>query len=507
VAAVTLGGITGAQVPAPPTAAGSPERCTALTTVRMPDVRLTDVQHVAAAPGATGAVHAAHCRATGVIGTEIGFSVWLPDAWNGRFLMSGGGGYVGSIPGPGPGVDRGFAVTSTDTGHRSQGIDASWALNNLERQLNFGYLATHRTAETAKAIIREYYGNDAHHSYFNGCSTGGRQALMEAQRFPADFDGVVSGAPVFDWTRVLAAGIKNAQAAFPDPAAVAKPIVTLEALRLLQRSVLEACDASDGVTDGVVGDPGACRFDLATVRACAGDAPAPDCLTKPQRAAIARIYAPLGDDQGIVYEGQPVGAEAEPGAWQAWITGNGNRPLPPSGEPTAGWGFSTQFFKNFVFADSSWDYGRYDVEKSWRRDTRLQSSFLNAENADLSAFRARGGRLLLWHGWADPALNPFATLRYYKDVLARDPQAADYARLFLLPGVLHCAGGPGPDQFDKIAPIVDWVEKGIAPSSLVVRKAAAGDIPARSRPVCAYPAKATYSGAGSTDDAANFTCK
>lgn len=507
-AAVTLGAVAGAQqVPAVPSAGGSAPRCAALPALRLPDVRLTDVQYVAAAPGATGAVRVAHCRATGVIGTEVGFSVWLPDVWNGRFLMNGGGGYVGSIPGPGPGVDQGFAVTSTDTGHRSQGVDASWALDHLERQLNFGYLATHRTAETAKAIIRNYYGNDAHHSYFTGCSTGGRQALMEAQRFPADFDGVVSGAPVFDWTRVLAAGIKNAQAAFPNSAAVAKPIVTVEALRLLQRSVLEACDARDGVADGVIGDPAACRFDLATIRGCDGDLPAGDCLTKPQRTAIARVYSPLRDDHGIVYEGQPVGAEAEPGAWQAWITGNSERPLPPSGQPTAGWGFSTQFFKNFVFGDPSWDYTTYDVEKSWRRDTKFQSSFLNAENADLGAFRARGGRLLLWHGWADPALNPFATVRYYKDVMARDPQAADYARLFLLPGVLHCAGGPGPDQFDKIAPIVDWLEKGIAPSSLVVRKAAAGGVPARSRPVCAFPAQATYTGSGSTDDAANFVCK
>lgn len=484
------------------------QRCAALSALRLPDVRFTDVSHVPANAAATGAVHVAHCRATGVIGTEIGFSVWLPDEWNGRFLMNGGGGFVGSVPGPGLAVDQGFAVTSTDTGHRSQGVDASWALNHLERQLNYGYLAVHRTAETAKAVVRHYYGSDAHHAYFVGCSTGGRQGLMEAQRFPADFDGVVSGAPVYDWTRVLSGGLKNAQAAFPDsnPTALAKPILTLEALRLLQGRVLQACDASDGVTDGVIDDPRACTFDLATIRPCDGDVAAADCLTKPQREAIARVYAPLRDDKGIVYEGQPVGAEGEPGGWQAWITGPNERSFSTAGQPAIGWGFATQFYKYFVFADPAWDYGQYDVAASWRRDTRQWTSFMNADNPDLSAFRARRGKLLLWHGWADPALNALATIRYYDEVVARDPTAKDDVRLFLMPGVLHCAGGPGPDRFDAIAAIVNWVEKGDAPSRLIATKRT-GTAVTRTRPLCAYPAKAVYSGTGSTDEAANFVCK
>ena len=507
-----LGGtLTAGQTAPSTTTAASPDvdaaqRCAALSALRLPDVRLTDVRHVPADAAAAGAVHVAHCRATGVIGTEIGFSVWLPDQWNGRFLMSGGGGFVGSVPGPGLAVDQGFAVTSTDTGHRSQGVDGSWALNNLERQLNYGYLAVHRTAETAKAVVRHYYGNDAHHAYFVGCSTGGRQGLMEAQRFPADFDGVVSGAPVYDWTRVLSGGLKNAQAAFPDPAALAKPIVTIDALRLVQSRALEACDAGDGITDGVIDDPRTCKLDLATIKSCAGDAPAADCLTKPQRDAIAKVYAPLRDATGIVYEGQPVGAEAEPGGWQAWITGPNERAFSTTGQPAIGWGFSTQFFKYFVFSDAAWDYSKYDVAASWRRDTRPWTSFMNADNPDLSAFRARRGKLLLWHGWADPALNALATIRYYDDVVSRDPTAKDDVRLFLLPGVLHCAGGPGPDRFDAIAAIVNWVEKGEAPSRLIATKRT-GTAVTRTRPLCAYPAKAVYSGAGSTDDAANFVCK
>jgi tannase/feruloyl esterase len=335
-------------------------RCAALTALRLPDVRFTDIQYAPADAAARGPVHAAHCRATGVIGTEIGFTVRLPDAWNDRFLMVGGGGYAGNIPGPGTAVDRGFAVTGTDTGHKADGVTARWALDNLERQVNYAYLAVHRTAETAKAVVRQYYSRDAHHAYFAGCSTGGRQGLMEAQRFPADFDGVVSGAPVYDWTRVMAGGIKNSRAAFPDAASLAKPIVTADSLKLLESSVLKACDANDGVTDGVIDDPPSCKFDVATLPAC---------------------------------------------------------------------------------------------------------------------------------------------------VVTRDPRAADDVRLFLLPGALHCAGGTGPSQFDPIEPIVNWVEKGAVPASMIVRKPAAGDQPARSRPVCPYPAKAADKGTGSTDDAANFVCK
>jgi feruloyl esterase len=421
--------------------------------------------------------------------------------------MVGGGGFVGSIPGPGSSVDRGFAVTSTDTGHTNQGIDARWAMRNMERQVNYAYLAVHRTAVTAKFIVREYYARDPHHAYFVGCSTGGRQGLMEAQRFPDDFDGVVSGAPVFDWTRVVSAGLKNAQAAFPDPSALASPVITTDSLKLLQTHVLKACDATDGVTDGVIDDPRACRFDLATVPSCPGDAAAPECLTRAQRTAFQRIYAPLTDDAGLAYEGQPLGGEAAAGGWQQWITGPNDRAFAAAHQPALGWGFSTEFFKYFVFADPSWDYTRYDVAKSWRRDTQPWTSLINADNPDLSAFRARHGKLLLWHGWADPALNPLATIRYYDAVMQRDPRAAEDVRLFMLPGVLHCAGGPGPDRFDKLDPIVEWVEHGTVPATIVVTKDAAADQGARSRPVCAYPARATFTGSGSTDDAKNFSCK
>jgi Tannase and feruloyl esterase len=502
-AAVSMASIASVRSQAPSPPDGS--RCEALTALHLPDVRVSGAQRADANASATGPVHVAHCHVTGTIGTEIGFGLWLPDGWNGRFLMTGGGGFVGALPGPGTGVDQGFAVTTTDTGHRSDGTDARWALDNLERQLNFGYLATHRTEETARAIVRQYYGSDPHHSYFNGCSTGGRQALMEAQRFPNDFDGIVSGAPVYNWTQALSAAIKNAQAVFPDPGRVDTPLVTMNNLLLVERAALEACDARDGVTDGIIDDPRSCAFDLRSVKRCDGAAAA-DCLTDAQRQAIARVQSPLKDANGLVYEGQPVGGEAYQGGWDPWVTGVNPRTLAASGVPNLSWGFGTQFFKYFVFADPDWTYRGYDIAANWQRDTRRVASFLDADNPDLSAFRARKGKLLLWHGWADPALNPLATIRYYDRVVARDPGAAADVRLFMLPGVLHCAGGPGPDQVDRLAAMVDWVEKGEAPSRLVAAKRNGATV-VRTRPLCAYPSRAVYKGSGSTDDAANFVCR
>jgi feruloyl esterase len=479
-----------------------------MTTLRLPDVRITEAVENAPNQAPTADVHVAHCRITGTIGREIHFAVLLPDAWNGRFMMGGGGGYVGTIQNSAlASVDRGYATAGTDTGHQSLGTSARWALDNVERQLNFAYLGIHRTAEVAKAIIRAYYDADSRYSYFVGCSTGGRQALMEAQRFPEDFNGIVSGAPVYDWTRALANGLKFAQAMFPDSHALDHSVVTPENLKLLDAKALEACDAADGAADGIIDDPNTCRFDLSKIPACANDAAGPDCLTAAQRAAIARVYAPLEDAQGLIYEGQPVGGEAAGGGWRPWITGINDQLMKLGGVPSLSFGFSTEYFRNFVFADPSWDYTTYDIARNWRRDTRQSGIMLNADNPDLGALKARHGKLLLWHGWADPALNPRATIRYLMDVRHKDSESESYVQLFLLPGVLHCGGGNGPDRVDWMNAIADWVEKDAAPTRLIATKrSAAGDV-LRSRPVCPYPQHAVYSGSGSTDEAANFVCR
>jgi feruloyl esterase len=499
VAVVLSGAVMGAD-PAPPgqTAGGaaaqsaSAGNCADLVRVTLPDIRVTDAVQVPAA--SNGAVRAPHCRVNGIIGTEIRFTLLLPDQWNGKFFMGGGGGFVGTIQNSAQTtVNDGYATVGTDTGHQGGGTDASWALDNLERQINFGYLAVHRTAEASKAIIAGYYGRPASRSYFSGCSRGGGQAFMEAQRFPADFDGIVAGAPAFDWTGLAAQMVSNAQTLFPDPGKLGTPMFTLDELKSIETKILDACDADDGVKDGVVDDPRQCRFDVNTLP-----------LPQAKKAALAKVYGPTTNRDGEIYPGQPFGGEGQPAGWPAWITGGGPAPGGQNA-PSLRFAFGTQIFKYLVFNDPSWDYSKYDLSR-WKKDTSLAATFLNATNPDLSAFKSRGGKLILWHGWADTALTPLASIRYHEQVHARDARAGDYFRTFLMPGVLHCAGGNGPDRVDWAAAIADWVEKGRAPERVIASKSLNGAV-SRTRPLCPYPQKAVYSGSGSTDEEKNFACR
>jgi feruloyl esterase len=387
-------------------------------------------------------------------------------------------------------------------------MEAGWALASPERQIKYVFLGVHRTAEVAKAIVRAYYGSDSAYAYFLGCSNGGRQALMEAQRFPADFDGIVSGAPAYDFTRIAASFVTHAKATFPDPSNLSTSTVAPADLSLVASAALDSCDIADGVKDAVIDLPASCRFSLDRVKACPNDVAAADCLTTTSRAALARIYAPIVGPAGEIYPGQPVGGEADRGGWLEWITGASPAMLADSGgkAPSARFGFGTEFFKYFVFGDPSWDYRRFDVA-TWAADTRVAATMLNADSADLSAFKQRKGKLLLWHGWSDPALNAQSTINYYERLMATDPQTPDYARLFLMPGVLHCVGGAGPDSVEWIDAIAGWTEKAAAPDRVIATKRAADGAPTRTRPLCPHPQRAVYSGAGSTDDAANFACK
>ena len=488
IACVTLGAATERLL-----GAGQSERrgCSELTMLRLPDIRVDEAVAVPAA--SSGGVRAAHCRVSGVIGTEIRFTLLLPDSWNQKFFMGGGGGFVGSVQNSAETtVNLGFATAGTDTGHQGSIIDASWAHNNLERQVNFGYLAVHRTAETAKAIIASYYGTPPVRNYFHGCSRGGGQALMEAQRFPADFDGIISGAPAYDWTGIAAANIRNMQAVFPDPRKMDALLFTPDVLKTLETRIVETCDKQDGITDGIIDDPRQCKVDVNAM-----------ALTGAQKRALEVIYAPTTSKDGEIYPAQPVGGEGQMAGWPQWITGI--KPPPPGQAPSFRYAFGTGIFKYLVFNDPDWDYSEYNLA-NWKKDTALAASFLNATNPDLSAFNARGGKLILWHGWADPALTPLASIRYHEQVHARDPKAASYFRTFLMPGVLHCAGGAGPDVADWTAAIVDWVENNKAPDRVVATKAVKGAV-TRSRPLCPYPQKAVYSGSGSTDDERNFSCR
>jgi len=460
--------------------------------LKLPDVKITEAVSVPAATAAP--VRAPHCRVTGIVGTEIQFRLLLPDTWNGRFVMGGGGGFVGGIDNQAQRtLDAGYATVGTDTGHHGEGTDASWALDNLERQVNFGYVAVHRTAEVAKAIVRAYFGNDASHNYFVGCSNGGRQALMEAQRYPDDFDGIVVGAPALDFVAIGAQFIKDAQAVFPD-IDTPLPLFTPETLASIETQILDRCDAIDGVKDGLMEDPRRCSIDVASLTG----------VTDVQRTALKKVYAETRGKDGVIYPAQPVGGEGAPAGWQAWITGAASPQSAAHGSLRRT--FGTQFFKYFVFGDPSWDYTKYDVSNA-PKDARLAGTFLNATNPDLDAFKSKGHKLVMWHGWSDAALSALATINYYEQVQSRDARLREYFRLFLMPGVLHCAGGPGPDTVDWPSIIAGWVEESKAPDTVLARKLGPDGTVTRSRPLCPYPQHATYDGTGPVEAAASFACR
>ncbi|MFL5481938.1 MAG: tannase/feruloyl esterase family alpha/beta hydrolase [Gemmatimonadaceae bacterium] len=481
--------------------------CANLRSVTLDEVRLTEVVDVRDSVGDSYKVRAPHCRVSGVIGKSIGFTAILPNDWNQRLLMGGNGGFAGSINEEMlASAKSGYLTISTNTGHQASGATARWALNELERQRDYGYLGVHRTAVVGKALAKAFYGSEARYSYFEGCSNGGRQGLMEAQRYPEDFDGIISGAPAAHWTRIVASFLKNTQAAFPDPSYFQHPIVTKENLALVGAKVLEKCDRLDGIADGIIDDPRDCHFDLGSVKACPQDHLAPDCLTRAQRRVIARIYTPVTDRGGkIIYAGQPIGGENDPEGWSSWITGPDAWAQENMHVPSVQAIFATEAGKYFIFNDSTWDYSRYrgslmDDAKSW-------GEIVDADNPDLSRFAARNGRLILWHGWADPAVNPLATVDYYDKVRARDPKASAYVRLFMEPSVEHCSGGPSPSEVPWLDVITRWVENGVAPSQVTATKTDSTGKITISRPLCAYPGRAVYSGKGDTKDAANFVCR
>lgn len=458
-----------------------------LTALRLPDVRIESAVHVDGSPE-QGKVKVGHVKVDGVIGKAIRFEVLLPDEWNGRFAMGGGGGLVGSVQNSIRGsVNDGYATAGTDTGHQAEGTDGSWALNDLEAFVNFGHAAIHRTAEVSKALIRAYYGKGPEKSYFVGCSRGGGQAMMEAQRYPEDFDGIVAGAPAFNWTGFAAMGANLAQTFYPDPKQLTKTVLTQDDLDRLYKEVIKQTDEQDGLKDGIIDNPATAKFDLSKVPG----------LSEAQRAAIEAVYKGVGNQDGPIYPGFPIGAEGGPGGWFSWLVGPNDKGVNLS------FAFSTNIFKYFFMHDPNWDYSTYDFS-TWKQDTHLGGTVLNALDPDLEGLASRGGKLILWHGWSDAALPAGETIEYYESVLARDPRAMDYARLFMVPGCYHCGGGPGISGVDWLAEIVKWVEGGVAPDQIMAEKAADGIDPAKSRPLFPYPAWAKYDGEGDGNDGTNF---
>lgn len=479
----------------------------------LPDVRITSVAEVSAP--------APHCKVDGVIGSETRFELLLPDRWNGRFVMGGGGGFVGRIINSamafGP-LQKGYATVGTDTGHRGDPLDASWALDHLERVVSFGHQAVHRTAVTARALIAGYYARDVSRSLFVGCSRGGGQALMEAQRYPEDFDGIVAGSPAYDWTGEL--GGRDTwlnQAMYPDPSDLSVATITPEALDLIGNAVLERCDRVDGLEDGVLNDPLACDFDV-TELACR-DGQTGACLTPAQLEAARRVYEGLSLDGERIVPGYPPGGELGAGGWDLWIAGGLKvgrareiqRSEPPDPEyadpetPNVHFAVGNGVMKYFVFQDPDWDYSTYDFS-TFRSDVAWVASTLDAADPDLDAFRERGGKLLMYTGWRDMALTPLGTIEYYEKVVERDASAAADVRLIMLPGMNHCFRGPGPSFVNWLDEIERWLETDQAPRQVKASWVDGQMRPDGSRLACAYPGVLEYDGVGEPRDASSFRC-
>ncbi|HOS73506.1 MAG TPA: tannase/feruloyl esterase family alpha/beta hydrolase, partial [Bacteroidales bacterium] len=470
--------------------------CEKLTELRLPDVKITEAEIVAEG--------SSYCKVLGIIGKEINFEILLPDDWNGIYLMGGGGGFVGTIQNAvRSSVENGYATSGTDTGHDAKiSPGAGWALDNMERQLNFGYLAVHRTAEVSKAIIASYYGSGPEYSYFMGCSRGGGQAMMEAQRFPEDFDGIVAAAPAFNWPALAAEFIQNTRAAFPEK--LTEPLFMPEHIRILHYAVLEQCDQIDGVKDSIISNPERCRFDFEVLPKCRNGKAGKECFTEVQINSLKKIYDGIDLGNGIAYPGFPFGGEGEAGGWTSWITGSGTA-VTSTEYPSSQAYFGIEVFRYLILQNPDWDYTEYDF-RGYDREMKYASSYLDATSDDYSGFRDRNGKIILWHGWNDPALSARATIDHYNAVKEKDPAVNSYMRLYLLPGVLHCGGGKGPSETDWITLIRDWVEKDIAPGKIIVRKSVSGRA-MMSRPVFPYPAEAVYDGRGNPYRESSFTVR
>lgn len=450
-----------------------------------------------------------HCRVLGTITPEVAFEVDLPDHWNRRFYMTGNGGLAGDALDVPNLVDRagaitnGFVLARTNTGHDARKEPSgTFVLSNPQKAIDYAYRAVHVTAETAKQIAREYYGQPVTHSYWNSCSNGGRQGLLEAQRYPQDFDGMVANAPWVDQTGFTVGALWNERAVTEAPLSQAK-------LALVAARVMETCDAIDGLKDGLIDDPRACRFDPARdVPACREGEDAPDCLTAAQAATLKKIYDGPTSQGRPFFPGYMYGSEAVvSGPTGAASTWNGMIvPARPDLKP-ADFALAEGIMKYLVFDPPKPDYDTMTFD--FDRDTGLLDRWgriANATSTDLSAFRRKGGKVIMTYGWADQILQPLAGVHYYESVLAKNgSDTKDFFRLFMVPGMAHCGGGVGPDRNDAVTAVIDWVEKKHAPDSLVASKVTNGQA-VRTRPLCPYPQVARYKGQGSIDDASNFNC-
>ena len=422
--------------------------------------------------------------------SDINMEIWLPtDGWNGKFLAVGNGAFTGNIRysamvSP---LGRGYASSSTDTGHL--GNTASFGLDHPEKVIDFGWRAVHEMTVASKTIIAAYYEQGPRHSYWNGCSAGGRQAMQEAQRFPEDYDGIIAGAPGLDWTGRAAAALRVAKILEANASARLSEVDR----ELVHRAALDSCDAADGVEDGLIGKPQQCEFDPGVLQ-CSGEKSS-SCLTAVQVNTVRMLYSsPLNPATGRAITGLLPGSEL------GWTDLGWTRSARDTG---------MEQYKYLVYGDPDWTIDRFNFEVDIAKAEAMDANTLNALNADLSPYFEAGGKLIQYHGWSDPQISPTNATQYYQRVtesLGGRDKLNDSYRLFMAPGMGHCAGGPGPNSFDMVSALEAWVERGEAPDRIIAVHRTDGEID-RSRPLCPFPEEAVYTGTGSIDEAENFVCR
>jgi feruloyl esterase len=413
--------------------------------------------------------------------SDIKAEVWMPtNGWNGKLQVVGNGGFAGTIsyPAMANALAAGYAAASTDTGHTGP---SSNTFANEDVLIDFAHRAIHETTVAAKTTVNGFYGNAPRFSYFAGCSTGGRQALTSAQRYPEDFNGIVAGAPASHTSTQAFGQIWFAQA-LGDPAGA----LPREKLTLVHDAVLNACDGLDGARDGVLENPLACTFDPKVLTCKAGADPA-SCLTDAQVRAVQKVYAGPSNPQ----TGKQIYVGLERGSEPGW------NPVPVS--------YAVDYFKYIVFKDPNWDPKALNYDSHVKQAATGDNLIFDANKSDMSAFTKRGGKLILYQGWGEPGIPPANLVRYYGEIQSKTSGAKDAVRLFMVPGMGHCGGGTGVNTFDMVTPLDQWVTAGNAPTQIPASRMRNG-VSDRTRPLCAYPQIAINKGTGSIEDAATFSC-
>lgn len=509
----------------------APDSCAALQRLSLPNVKILQADPIAAGaipalpntpPAETEALKLlpALCRVVALLtpspDSDIKMELWMPvTGWNGKFRGQGNGGFAGviDIPHIALSVSQGYASAGTDTGHTGSATDADWALNHPEKVIDFGYRGVHEMTRTSRSIIQAYYGSAPRHSYFSACSDGGREALMEAQRFPEDYDGILAGAPAYNWTALVTNAVFNSQALTLYPDSYIPPAK----LPAISSAVVAACDAKDGITDGILNDPRTCHFKPSTLLCTSAETD--KCLNSHQVKALEALYSGAHTADGKqIFPGYLPGAETGSGGWLPWITG-------PAPNKSLMFAFGHGYFSDIVFQQPEWNYKSATIDADFKAATERTAAALNSTNPNLKPFIQRGGKLILYHGWNDPAISALSTIDYFDKLIAVTGQTTvdSSVRLFMAPGMQHCGGGPGPDSFGQLGwrpelgpdnpqhdlylALEQWVEKNTAPEQIIATKYS-GDARkvTMTRPLCAYPKAAKYNGSGDINAAASFTC-